>query len=118
MQGALAEAVSGVYSGWASIGTSPEAYMTAMSIGGVPLCSEIAGCHTSSPCVHQLAAPLYLPADSKNALSMAGDISGGIGDQRMVLSTAGWNPYFKNEQRTAEPWLLHKFDEDFYGELI
>ncbi|CAK0786998.1 hypothetical protein CVIRNUC_010214 [Coccomyxa viridis] len=62
LQGALAEAVSGVYSGWASIGTSPEAYMTAMSIG--------------------------------------------------------WNPYFKNEQRTAEPWLLHKFDEDFYGQEL
>ena len=33
LQGALAEAVSGVYSGWASIGSSPEVYMTAMSIG-------------------------------------------------------------------------------------
>ena len=60
VQGALAEAVSGVYSGWASIGSSPEAYMTAISIGG---CSEKAG-HASLPCVHQLAAPLYLPADS------------------------------------------------------
>ena len=36
VQGALAEAVSGVYSGWASIGSSPQAYMTAMSIGGCP----------------------------------------------------------------------------------
>ena len=33
IQDALAEAVSGVYSGWASIGASPEVYMTAMSIG-------------------------------------------------------------------------------------
>jgi len=40
MQGALAEAVSGVYSGWASIGSSPEVYMTAMSIGERSGCSE------------------------------------------------------------------------------
>ncbi len=33
IQDTLAEAVSGVYSGWASIGASPEVYMTAMSIG-------------------------------------------------------------------------------------
>ena len=41
VQGALAEAVSGVYSGWASIGSSPEAYMTAMSIGGCPCALEM-----------------------------------------------------------------------------
>ncbi len=28
---------------------------------------------------------------------------------------AGWNPYFDNAQKTAEPWLLHDFDKDFYG---
>lgn len=60
VQGALSEAVSGVYCGWASIGNSATVYKTAMSIG--------------------------------------------------------WNPFYKNKQKTAEPWLLHDFDTDFYGE--
>ena len=25
------------------------------------------------------------------------------------------NPFYKNEKKTAEPWLLHEFDADFYG---
>ncbi|CAN1175874.1 Bifunctional riboflavin kinase/FMN phosphatase [Linum perenne] len=28
----------------------------------------------------------------------------------------GWNPYFNNTEKTIEPWLLHDFEEDFYGE--
>ncbi|KAK9837087.1 hypothetical protein WJX81_001891 [Elliptochloris bilobata] len=30
----------------------------------------------------------------------------------------GWNPFYKNEKKTAEPWLLHDFDADFYGEEL
>jgi FAD synthase len=29
----------------------------------------------------------------------------------------GWNPFYNNEKKTAEPWLLHEFDKDFYGML-
>lgn len=36
---------------------------------------------------------------------------------KMVMSV-GWNPYFDNEQKTVEPWLLHDFGEDFYGEEL
>ncbi|KAJ4982076.1 hypothetical protein NE237_032913 [Protea cynaroides] len=36
---------------------------------------------------------------------------------KMVMSI-GWNPYFNNTQKTIEPWLLHEFDEDFYGEEL
>lgn len=35
----------------------------------------------------------------------------------MVMSI-GWNPYFDNTEKTIEPWLLHDFDEDFYGEEL
>ena len=35
----------------------------------------------------------------------------------MVMSI-GWNPYFKNERRTVEPWILHDFGRDFYGEEL
>ncbi|PKU72911.1 bifunctional riboflavin kinase/FMN phosphatase-like [Dendrobium catenatum] len=35
----------------------------------------------------------------------------------MVMSI-GWNPYFNNTEKTVEPWLLHEFDDDFYGEEL
>ena len=60
MQGALAEAVTGIYAGFASIGSSPTVYKMCMSIG--------------------------------------------------------FNPFYKNSQKTIEPWILHKFNQDFYGE--
>lgn len=37
------------------------------------------------------------------------------GVYKMVMSI-GWNPYFNNTEKTIEPWLLHDFNEDFYGE--
>ncbi|XLR10682.1 hypothetical protein S83_038620, partial [Arachis hypogaea] len=36
---------------------------------------------------------------------------------KMVMSI-GWNPYFDNKEKTIEPWILHKFDEDFYGKEL
>nr|XP_029123026.1 bifunctional riboflavin kinase/FMN phosphatase isoform X3 [Elaeis guineensis] len=39
------------------------------------------------------------------------------GIYKMVMSI-GWNPYFDNTEKTIEPWLLHKFNEDFYGEEL
>ncbi|KAL5772543.1 hypothetical protein ACOSQ2_012467 [Xanthoceras sorbifolium] len=36
---------------------------------------------------------------------------------KMAMSV-GWNPYFSNSEKTIEPWLLHEFDEDFYGEEL
>ncbi|KAI7848027.1 hypothetical protein BDC45DRAFT_471754 [Circinella umbellata] len=32
----------------------------------------------------------------------------------MVMSL-GWNPYYKNEKRSAEVHIIHEFAEDFYG---
>ncbi|KAJ4803249.1 Riboflavin kinase [Rhynchospora pubera] len=39
------------------------------------------------------------------------------GIYKMVMNI-GWNPYFANTEKTIEPWLLHEFDEDFYGEEL
>ncbi|PSS24689.1 Riboflavin kinase [Actinidia chinensis var. chinensis] len=39
------------------------------------------------------------------------------GIYKFVMSI-GWNPYFNNAEKTIEPWLLHDFDEDFYGEEL
>ncbi|KAI8374408.1 uncharacterized protein BYT42DRAFT_576260 [Radiomyces spectabilis] len=35
----------------------------------------------------------------------------------MVMSL-GWNPYYKNEKRSAEVHIIHEFPEDFYGTSI
>ncbi|KAM0822867.1 hypothetical protein ACQ4PT_071236 [Festuca glaucescens] len=45
----------------------------------------------------------------------AGLRKGGI--YKMVMSI-GWNPYFHNSEKTIEPWILHDFSEDFYGEEL
>lgn len=60
----LAEAVTGIYCGWASIGNSEAVYKMVMSVG--------------------------------------------------------WNPVFRNKEKTCEPWVLHDFGEDasFYNEEI
>ncbi|KAK1375252.1 Riboflavin kinase [Heracleum sosnowskyi] len=39
------------------------------------------------------------------------------GVYKMVVSI-GWNPYFSNTEKAIEPWLLHEFDEDFYGKEL
>jgi len=61
-------------------------------------------------------------------LDFAGDIQTGIyaayamvedGPDRGVYKVAmsvGWNPTFKDlKYKTIEPWILHDFEEDFYG---
>jgi len=32
----------------------------------------------------------------------------------MVMSV-GWNPYYKNEKKTAEVHIMHEYHDDFYG---
>ncbi|XP_074331399.1 bifunctional riboflavin kinase/FMN phosphatase-like [Apium graveolens] len=39
------------------------------------------------------------------------------GVYKMVMSI-GWNPYFRNTEKAIEPWLLHEFDDDFYGKEL
>lgn len=35
----------------------------------------------------------------------------------MVVSI-GWNPFYKNEARSVEIHIIHKFDSDFYNSLL
>eukprot|EP00944_MAST-04C_sp_MAST-4C-sp1_P010223 g10223.t1 len=32
-----------------------------------------------------------------------------------TVVSIGWNPYFKNKEKTIEPYIMHDFVEDFYG---
>ncbi|KAI8318701.1 riboflavin kinase [Martensiomyces pterosporus] len=34
---------------------------------------------------------------------------------RPMVMSLGWNPYFKNEKRSGEVHIMHKYEEDFYG---
>ena len=36
----------------------------------------------------------------------------------LQVMSVGWNPFFKNESKTCEPWLLHDFDTDFYDKEL
>ena len=35
-----------------------------------------------------------------------------------TVVSVGWNPFYKNEKKTIEAHLLHKFDQDFYDERL
>ncbi|KAG0231855.1 riboflavin kinase [Actinomortierella wolfii] len=35
----------------------------------------------------------------------------------MVMSL-GWNPFYKNEKKSAEVHIMHKFENDFYGDEL
>lgn len=36
---------------------------------------------------------------------------------KMVMSI-GWNPFYKNKEKSMETYIIHKFDEDFYGQIL
>lgn len=36
---------------------------------------------------------------------------------KMVMSI-GWNPFYKNEKKSMETHILHKFESDFYGKEL
>ncbi|GKV30916.1 hypothetical protein SLEP1_g39683 [Rubroshorea leprosula] len=33
-----------------------------------------------------------------------------------MVMNIGWNLFFNNAEKSIEPWLLHEFNENFYGE--
>lgn len=35
-----------------------------------------------------------------------------------MVASIGWNPFYKNDKKTVEVHLLHKFENDFYGKEI
>lgn len=36
---------------------------------------------------------------------------------KMVMSV-GWNPFYNNTKKSMETYIIHKFDEDFYGKIL
>ncbi|EDQ88022.1 uncharacterized protein MONBRDRAFT_26753 [Monosiga brevicollis MX1] len=42
----------------------------------------------------------------------------GSGPVYAAVMSVGWNPFYKNEKRSAEVHIMNKFDSDFYGETM
>jgi len=40
------------------------------------------------------------------------------GEVHKMVASIGWNPYYKNEKKSMEVHLLHKFQDDFYDEEL
>lgn len=41
-----------------------------------------------------------------------------IGTPLPMVMSVGWNPFFKNESKSAEIHIIHKFEHTFYGAAI
>ncbi|KAK2898908.1 hypothetical protein QQF64_031729 [Cirrhinus molitorella] len=59
--------------------------------------------------------------------NLPADISTGIyygwarvdnGDIHKMVMSIGWNPYYKNTKKSMETHVIHKFKEDFYGQML
>ncbi|CAL8344481.1 unnamed protein product [Lota lota] len=59
----------------------------------------------------------YLPADIGTGIYY-GWACVGNGDICKMVMSIGWNPYYKNTQKSMETHLIHTFKEDFYGEIL
>lgn len=42
----------------------------------------------------------------------------GEGDIHKMVMSVGWNPYYKNEKKSMETHIIHKYKDDFYGDLL
>lgn len=58
-----------------------------------------------------------LPADISTGIYY-GWACVGNGDVYKMVMSIGWNPYYKNTKKSMETHVIHKFKEDFYGEIL
>ncbi|XP_040272994.1 riboflavin kinase [Bufo bufo] len=42
----------------------------------------------------------------------------GNGDIYKMVMSIGWNPFYKNTKKSVETHIIHKFEKDFYGEIL
>ncbi|XP_030625320.1 riboflavin kinase [Chanos chanos] len=58
-----------------------------------------------------------LPADISTGIYY-GWARVGNGEVHKMVMSIGWNPYYKNTKKSMETHVIHKFKEDFYGEIL
>ncbi|KAG8595810.1 hypothetical protein GDO81_001639 [Engystomops pustulosus] len=42
----------------------------------------------------------------------------GNGDIYKMVMSIGWNPFYKNTKKSVETHIIHRFENDFYGEVL
>ncbi|OQR96918.1 riboflavin kinase [Thraustotheca clavata] len=72
------------------------------------------GCPTANMCPKDLGDALH---DTPTGIYCGWATVDGQGPY-MAVASVGWNPTFKNTEKTIEPHLLHTFESDFYGSKI
>lgn len=40
------------------------------------------------------------------------------GEIHPMVMSIGWNPFYKNEQKSMETHIIHQYDNDFYGQML
>ncbi|KAM9330094.1 riboflavin kinase [Gastrophryne carolinensis] len=58
-----------------------------------------------------------LPTDLSTGIYFGWGCVGNGEVYKMVMSI-GWNPYYKNVKKSVETHIIHRFTEDFYGEVL
>ncbi|KAF8935465.1 riboflavin kinase [Haplosporangium gracile] len=102
--------VTGIYYGWAQVvvRTSPESHLssTTTTTHDTPS-STTTGSLTANTDVARSA----FSSSSSLATSCPATV------YPMVMSL-GWNPFYKNEKKSAEVHIMHNFHRDFYGDEL
>jgi hypothetical protein len=113
----LAEAVTGIYCGWASIGASPRVRACVRACMRALRAAPVATSHVRGQ--RPWVAASHVCAMTPNtACSMhpihsyacAHDAHVSAQVYKMCMSI-GWNPFYGNQHKTAEPWILHTFEQ-------
>lgn len=103
----LAEAVTGIYCGWASIGDSPQVGWLHWGTGHSGLRAVCLAHHGAGPAGPPCPRPVPLYCLHPHTLAVTPRAT----QVYKMCMSIGWNPFYGNTHKTAEPWILHTFDE-------
>ncbi|KAF9132383.1 riboflavin kinase [Mortierella sp. 14UC] len=110
--------VTGIYYGWAQVvvRTSPEdhLYQTSNTNTDTPA-STTEPTTTSTQQGYLTNASSVARSASSSSSSLATSCPATV--YPMVMSL-GWNPFYKNEKKSAEVHIMHNFHRDFYGDEL
>ncbi|MGH0156289.1 UNVERIFIED_CONTAM: hypothetical protein FKN15_031151, partial [Acipenser sinensis] len=141
-----ADICTGIYYGWACVGNG-DVHRMVMSIGWNPYYKNTKK-SMETHIIHRFKEDFYgeilsivivgyiRPEKSFDSLAnfpdsvvdhLPADICTGIyygwacvgnGDVHRMVMSIGWNPYYKNTKKSMETHIIHRFKEDFYGEIL
>jgi riboflavin kinase / FMN hydrolase len=100
IEGGVPVQTSGIYAGWASKGDDPTVYPVALSVGWNPHFAEEDGMKRKEK------------AEAAAVTAVKGKGKGN------VSTTTKLTESHSSDGKTLEPWLLHDFGFDFYGEEL